>query len=53
MNSDTQNIINSAWVAESENRLDAYRTGKLTALPFEDVMIRFGRDGSPSRPPFK
>ena len=30
--------IDAAWVAESENRLDAYRTGKLTARPFEDVM---------------
>jgi hypothetical protein len=28
----------AAWVSESEDRLDAYRTGKLTARPFEDVM---------------
>jgi putative addiction module component (TIGR02574 family) len=30
--------IDAAWVAESEDRLNAYRTGKLTARPFEDVM---------------
>ena len=30
--------IDAAWVAESESRLDAYRTGKLTARPFDDVM---------------
>ena len=55
MNADPTKLtgVDAEWVAESENRLDAYRAGKLTARPFEDVMVRFGRDGSPSRPPFK
>lgn len=55
MDADTTRLtgVDAAWVAESEDRLNAYRTGKLTARPFEDVMVHLGRDGSPSRPPFK
>jgi hypothetical protein len=30
--------VDAAWVAKSEDRLNAYRAGKLTARPFEDVM---------------
>jgi putative addiction module component (TIGR02574 family) len=30
--------IDAAWVEESEDRLNAYRTGKLTARPFDNVM---------------
>jgi hypothetical protein len=44
--------MDAEWVAESEDRLNAYRTGKLPARPFDDVMIHLGRDGSPSRPLF-
>ena len=30
--------FDDAWADESESRLDAFQTGKLTARPFDDVM---------------
>ena len=30
--------IDDAWADESESRLDAFQTGKLTARSFDDVM---------------
>ncbi len=40
MNADTTKLtsMDAAWVAESEDRLDAYRTGRLPAHPFDDMM---------------
>jgi putative addiction module component (TIGR02574 family) len=31
-------VIDAAWAAESESRLDAFQAGKLTARSFDDVI---------------
>ena len=38
MTTPSQKIIDAAWADESESRLNAFQTGKLTARPFDDVI---------------
>ncbi|ACF12007.1 addiction module component, TIGR02574 family [Chlorobaculum parvum NCIB 8327] len=35
--------IDTAWAAEFESRLDAYKEGKIKASPVEEVMERINR----------
>ncbi len=38
MTAQSQKVIDAAWADESESRLNAFQTGKLTARSFDDVI---------------
>ncbi len=35
--------VENAWLDESERRLAAYRDGRCGAVPFEEVMAKYGK----------